>query len=270
MGADTRSGFRVTPAEVIGALNDVESKYAPPQLLLAGKRDLLRRGRRVSVIGSRKASWEGLRRARILARSLVEHGIVVVSGLAAGVDRAAHEAAIASGGRTIAVIGTPLGRCYPRENSELQTRIAREQLLISQFPAGHPVTPKNFLTRNRTMALLTDASVIVEPGEKSGALFQGWEALRLGRLVFLLESIAAHPTLSWPKEMIRYGAQVLSRDNLEIALENLPAFTTPTTVGLGSLSASTAAVAASIARRSDSSTASPEQTVTPEGFNHSV
>src|SRR5690242_11952917 len=94
--------IRVTPAEVIGALNDVESKYAPSQLFLAGERDLLRRGRRVSIIGSRKASPEGLRRSRILARSLVEHGIVVVSGLATGVDTAAHEAAIAWGGQTIA------------------------------------------------------------------------------------------------------------------------------------------------------------------------
>jgi DNA processing protein len=161
---------------------------------------------------------------------LVRHGIVVVSGLAAGIDRAAHEAAIASEGQTIAVIGTPLDRCYPRENSELQRRIAREQLLISQFPAGDPVSPKNFLIRNRTMALLTDATVIVEAGEKSGALFQAWEALRLGRLLFLLESVANHPTLSWPRDMIGYGAQVLSRDNLEIALENLPAFTAAPTI----------------------------------------
>jgi predicted Rossmann fold nucleotide-binding protein DprA/Smf involved in DNA uptake len=96
----------ITPAEVIGALNDVESKYAPSQLFLAGNRDLLRGGRRVSVIGSRKASSQGLRRARVIARSLVGHGIVVVSGLAAGIDRAAHEAAIAWGGQTMAVIGS--------------------------------------------------------------------------------------------------------------------------------------------------------------------
>jgi DNA processing protein len=80
------------------------------------------------------------------------------------------------------------------------------------------------------MALLTDATVIVEAGEKSGAVFQGWEALRPGRLLFLLESVVTHPTLSWPKEMIRYGAQILSRGNLEIALDSLPAFTSPTTI----------------------------------------
>ena len=105
----------------------------------------------------------------------------------------------------------PLDQCYPKENTELQLRIACEQLLISQFPAGHPVAPENFPTRNRTMALLTDATVIVEAGEKSGALFQGWEALRLGRLLFLLENVATHPTLSWPKQLIHYGPGPLTR-----------------------------------------------------------
>jgi DNA processing protein len=225
------SAIAITPAEVIGALNDVESKHAPSQLFLAGNRDLLLRGgRRVSVIGSRNASSQGLRRARVIAKSLVEHGIVVVSGLASGVDRAAHDAAIASGGQTIAVIGTPLDRCYPNDNSELQRRIAREQLLISQFPTGHPMAPKNFPMRNRTMALLTDATVIAEATEKSGALLQGWETLRLGRLLFVLESAATDPTLTWPKDLIQDGAQVLSRENLDIAWENLPAFTAATTI----------------------------------------
>lgn len=76
--------------------------------------------------------------------------------------------------------------------------------------------------RNRTMALLTHATVIVEAGNKSGTLHQGWEALRLGRLLFILESVAANPELSWPAEMIRYGAQVLSRDNLELVLDEMP------------------------------------------------
>ncbi len=218
----------VTPADVLGALNDVECKYAPRELYLAGDRALLRRGPRVSVIGSRKASPEGLRRARALASSLVKHDIIVVSGLAAGIDRAAHEGAIDAGGRTIAVIGTPLERFYPRENRDLQERIAREHLVVSQFRAGSAVTRSNFPVRNRTMALLTDATVIVEAGEQSGTLHQGWEALRLGRLLFLLESVAQNKALSWPQEMIDHGAQILSRGNLEVALDHLPAFTAAT------------------------------------------
>jgi DNA processing protein len=220
----------VTPTDVLGPLNDVESKYAPQTLYLAGDRDLLRRGPRVSVVGSRKASEEGLRRARALARSLAEHSIIVVSGLAAGVDRAAHEGAIHAGGKSIAVIGTPLDQSYPLENADLQDRLIREHLVVSEFPIGHPVTPKNFPLRNRTMALLTDATVIVEAGEKSGTLHQGWEALRLGRLLFLLENVASDARLSWPAEMIDYGAQVLSRSNLELVIANIPRFTTTAAV----------------------------------------
>jgi len=146
----------------------------------------------------------------------------VLSGLAKGVDTVAHETAISCGGRTVAVIGTPLNKFYPVENRALQQQLMREHLVVSQFAEGAPGGRKNFPMRNRTMALLSDATVIVEAGEKSGTLHQGWEALRLGRLLFLLESVASNPDLSWPKEMIRYGAQVLTRENLPTVLEHLP------------------------------------------------
>ena len=100
-----------------------------------------------------------------------------------------------------------------------------EQLVVSQFAPGHPFASRNFPIRNRTMALLSDATVIVEAGEKSGTLHQGWEALRLGRLRFLMESVAKDPTLTWTAEMIRYGAQILSRENLEQCLDEIPALT---------------------------------------------
>ena len=87
-----------------------------------------------------------------LARLVSEQGAVVVSGLADGIDRAAHEAAIHHGGKTIAVIGTPLDRVYSAKNRALQEAIAHSQLLLSQFPSGHPVTKANFPHRNRTMA----------------------------------------------------------------------------------------------------------------------
>jgi DNA processing protein len=214
-----------SPSEYLGTLNDVEVKHAPTKLFLRGDDSLLRRGPRVSVVGSRKASMEGIRRAQVLVRALVGHDIVVVSGLAEGIDRVAHETAIETGGRTIAVIGTPLDQCYPAANRSLQQRIGMDHLVVSQFPEGYPVTPKNFPIRNRLMALLTDATVIVEAGEKSGTLHQGWEALRLGRKLFLLESVAKDERLSWPSEMIAYGAEVLARENLDDALADLPAVT---------------------------------------------
>ena len=218
---DVRS---MTPEELLGPLNEVERKNAPERLYVAGDVELLRRGTRVSIVGSRKASSEGLRRTRALAKALAERGIVVVSGLAEGVDTAGHEAALTAGGRTLAVIGTPLDQVYPAKNRPLQERLMRDELVVSQFPSGYPVQPKNFPMRNRTMALLTDATVIVEAGEKSGTLHQGWEALRLGRLLFLMESVATDAKLTWPKEMIRYGAQVLSRENLEAVLDEMPEF----------------------------------------------
>ena len=214
-----------TPTDILGSLTAVERKHAPQELFLSGDLGLLARGPRVSVVGSRMVSSEGLRRSRMLAKALVDNGIIVVSGLAEGVDTAAHRGAIDSGGRTIAVLGTPLDQAYPKDNVELQALIGREHLLVSQFPSGYKTQPGSFPMRNRTMALLTDATVIVEAGEKSGTVHQGWEALRLGRLLFLLESVANDPKLSWPKEMIRYGAQVLSRGSLERALQEIPAVT---------------------------------------------
>ena len=215
----------ITPVAVLGPLNDVEEKNAPAHLYLQGDTSLLRRGPRVSVVGARKASGEGLKRASYLVRTLVAHDMVVVSGLAEGIDTAAHTGAIEAGGRTIAVLGTPLDQAYPAANRALQERIAKDHLLVSQFASGSRVTPKNFPIRNRTMALLTDATVIVEAGEKSGTLHQGWEALRLGRQLFLMDSVATDPRLSWPRAMLEYGAQVLTRENLEDELADLPAVT---------------------------------------------
>lgn len=214
-----------TPEQLLGRLNDVEAKNAPKELFVAGDVELLRAGRRVSVVGSRDVSDAGIRRARKLVKALVAQDIVVVSGLAAGVDTVAHTTAINSGGRTVAVLGTPLDKFYPAANRELQQKIMSIQAAVSQFPSGYPATPKNFPMRNRTMALLTDATVIVEAGEKSGTRHQGWEALRLGREVFILSNVAENEQLTWPQEMIAYGAQVLSADGLEPALDNLPAYT---------------------------------------------
>jgi DNA processing protein len=210
-----------TPDELLGTLNDVERKNAPEKLYTAGDASLIRWRPRVSVVGSRKASPEGIRRARAFAEALVRHDTTVVSGLAEGIDTVAHETAIAKGGRTIAVLGTPLNQVFPAKNRALQDRIMQEHLALSQFPAGYPPSRKTFPIRNRTMALISDATVIVEAGEKSGTLHQGWEALRLGRLLFLMESVAINSALSWPEEMIRYGAQVLARDNLEAVLNHL-------------------------------------------------
>ncbi len=195
--------------DLFGGLNDYERKHAPSELHVCGDLTLLDTPR-VSVIGTRSPSPEGVKRTRQLCRDLVKEGVTIVSGLAKGVDRVAHETALELGGRTIAVIGTGIDVAYPRAHADLQRRIAERHLLVSQFPSGTPGKRTNFPQRNRTMALLSSATVIVEAGETSGTKSQGWEALRLARPLFITRSVADREDLSWPKEMIAYGGTVLT------------------------------------------------------------
>jgi DNA processing protein len=219
--------IEMTPSELLGQLNEVEQKFAPKTLFVAGRPEILNERPRVSIVGSRKASADGIQRAKKLARLVAERGGVVVSGLATGIDTAAHTAAIASKGLTVAVIGTPLNQVYPRENAQLQALIQDEYLCISQFPTGYPVQPRNFPIRNRTMALISDATVIIEAGDKSGAISQGWEALRLGRGLFISKWLTENESLSWPREMMAYGAEILSDDLLDEFFESLPVRVSP-------------------------------------------
>lgn len=213
---------RITVRELLGrTLNDIEEKNAPRELFFAGDPSLLGRAPAVAVVGSRQATPEGVEVARSLARWLVARGVTVVSGLAEGIDTAAHEVAIAVGGRTVAVLGTSLSDGYPAKSLDLQRRIMRDHLALSQFPPETPVRRGNFPRRNRTMALVSDATVIVEAMDKSGALHQAWEALRLGRPLCIMRSQRDDPALAWPRELERYGAQVLDAgdwDALEAAL----------------------------------------------------
>ena len=222
-----REPVEMTPSELLGQLNEVEQKFAAKMLFVAGRPEILNERPRVSIVGSRKASADGINRAKKLARLVAERGGVVVSGLAIGIDTAAHTAAIAANGLTVAVIGTPLNEVYPRENAMLQELIQDQYLCISQFPPGHPTQPKNFPIRNRTMALISDATVIIEAADKSGAISQGWEALRLGRGLFIAKWLTENETLSWPREMMSYGAEVLSDDLLDEFFESLPVRISP-------------------------------------------
>lgn len=195
--------------EVLGPLSASEQKYTPGTLWFAGDVDLLRAAKRVAIVGSREASSDGTRRAARLAVELVEAGVVIVSGLAAGVDRAAHEAAIKAGGRTIAVIGTPITKCYPAAHAELQERIYREHLLVSEFAPGQRTHQSDFVKRNRTMALISHASVVVEARDGSGALSQAAETQRLGHPLFFMRSVLENPNLEWPARFEKKGAIVL-------------------------------------------------------------
>lgn len=158
----------------------------------------------VAIVGTREVSPDGAARSRRMARELVEAGVVVVSGLARGVDTEALIAAIEKGGRVAAVIGTPIDRAYPAENKRLQEQIYRDHLLISQFAPGERVFPTNFPERNKLMAALCDGTAIVEAGDTSGTLHQAAECVRLGRWLFICKNVVDNPSLEWPKRFRDY------------------------------------------------------------------
>ncbi len=167
----------------------------------------------VAVVGTRESSEEGKARARKLVKRLIEDNFTVVSGLAKGIDTEVHRTAIELGGRTIAVIGTPLNLRYPKENSSLQDQLAETHLIISQVPViRYQQTPNPtanrffFVERNITMAALTKATIIVEAGETSGTLVQARHALKQGRKLFILDSNFKNPALTWPAKFEEQGA----------------------------------------------------------------
>jgi DNA processing protein len=148
--------------------------------------------RSIAVVGTRKASEEGLESARSIARELVDADYVVVSGLAAGIDTAAHLATLDAGGRTVAVIGTGLRDAFPKANAELQQRISRESAVVSQFWPGQGARPWTFPQRNAVMSGFARATVVVEASHTSGARMQARLALEHGRPVFLSRSLMSH------------------------------------------------------------------------------
>ncbi len=154
----------------------------------------------VAVVGTRHPSTEGVASADAVASRLAAAGTAVVSGLAAGIDSVAHTAAMTAGGRTIAVIGCGLDHCYPPQNQALQGRIAADGAVVSLFwPETRP-SRRTFPERNRLMAAMTSATVIVEAGPTSGTRIQARHALALGRAVVLLPGAAAQ---SWAQELAR-------------------------------------------------------------------
>jgi DNA processing protein len=191
----------------------------PPLIFVAGKLTPAD-ARSIAVVGARKATPSGLARARAISEHLSHRGYTVASGLAAGIDTAAHTAALASGGRTVAVIGTGLRRSYPPENAALQRRIAAEFAVISQFWPDAPPTRRTFPMRNATMSGLTLATVVVEASQTSGSRMQARLALEHGRPVFLLDTLLEQ---EWARDYARRpGIQVVrSPEEITEAVERL-------------------------------------------------
>lgn len=178
----------------------------PPLLFYRGHLDPADE-RGVAVVGTRQSSARGIAQARELAAGLAERGATVISGLAAGIDTAAHTAALDARGRTVAVIGTGLNRHYPPQNRALQDHIGRQHLVLSQFWPDAPPSRRSFPMRNAVMSGYAAATVVVEAGYRSGARIQARLALEHRRPVFLLDTLLEH---DWAREYAdRPGTRVV-------------------------------------------------------------
>ncbi len=172
----------------------------PPFLFVRGTMSA-EDARSVAVVGTRQASAEGLSRAGKMATLLTAQGVTVVSGLARGIDTAAHTATLEAGGRTIAVVGSGILRTYPRENEALAERIAATGAVVSQFWPDSPPARYNFPKRNVTMSGISQGTVVIEASSTSGAKMQARLALEHGKYAFLLRSLVTRQP--WAQKYLR-------------------------------------------------------------------
>jgi DNA processing protein len=223
-----REDIRVWTAEGMHLVTVLDEEYPqqlrtihqrPPFLLYRGLLDD-RDAQGVAVVGTRHPSDDGARQATDIAVGLARRGIVVISGLAEGIDSAAHRGALDAGGRTVAVIGTGLRKCFPAQNKTLQQLIGEQHCVLSQFWPDGPPTRTSFPMRNAVMSGYAAATVVIEAAYKSGARMQARLALQHGRPVFLLSSLLVH---DWAREYAkRPGTTVVSSvDDVLAALDEL-------------------------------------------------
>lgn len=233
------------PARAIVSLGDLRYPQAlldtedPPLLLyLMGPASLLEHqpfpsDRCLAVVGSRNPTAQGAENARLFARALCGAGLTIVSGLALGVDAAAHEGALEAAtsagsiAATIAVVGTGLDRVYPRKNLDLAHRIAAHGLIVSEYPLGTPPLPGNFPKRNRIISGLSQGTLVVEAALASGSLITARMAAEQGREVFAIPGSIHAPQSRGCHALIRQGAKLV--ESAQDVLEELkiPATTVP-------------------------------------------
>ena len=201
----------------IRIVTHLDNEYPPnlkeihdPPLVLYIRGSLCEQDRHaVAIVGSRRASHYGRVVADRLAYQLAKVGFTVVSGLARGVDTAAHEGSLKGGGRTLAVIGSALDRLYPPENAGLADRIAKQGALLSEFPLRTEPSRNTFPIRNRIVSGLCSGIVVVEAGRKSGALITANEAMEQGRLVFAVPGRIDTPTSKGCHDLLKQGARLV-------------------------------------------------------------
>lgn len=190
-------------------------------------------GPAVAVVGTRRATHDGLRTAHALGAFLAERGVCVVSGLARGIDQAGHQGALSVGGPTLAVLGTGFGVDYPRRDGPLRTRVAACGGLVTEYAPGAPPWPRHFLERNRIVAGLTQAVVVVEGQARSGALHTARLAAERGIDVWAVPGSISAPTSQGPLALIRLGAYCVTELADVLASVDTHALPAPADGGVG-------------------------------------
>lgn len=186
-----------------------EIEGAPPLLFVEGNPTILERPQ-LAIVGSRRASRPGLDTAAAFSRSLASVGFVITSGLALGVDGAAHQAALDVGGATVGVLGTGLEKFYPQRNRRLADEmIERGSAVVSEFPLDSPPSPSNFPRRNRIISGLSLGVLVVEASLRSGSLITARLAAEQGREVYAIPGSIHHPGAKGCHQLIRDGAQLV-------------------------------------------------------------
>ncbi len=186
----------------------LETADSPLLLFTLGRVELLS-APGVAIVGSRNATPQGLDNACTFARCLSGHGLTVVSGLAMGIDGAAHEGALAGPGSTVAFVGTGLDRLYPPQHGALMRRIAAQGLVASEYPLGADALPHNFPRRNRLIAGIARGTLVVEAALESGSLITARMALEAGREVFAIPGSIHAPLSRGCHRLIQEGAKLV-------------------------------------------------------------
>ncbi|MGB9839438.1 DNA-processing protein DprA [Thermovenabulum sp.] len=186
--------------------------YDPPLVIyVKGKKELLKK-ESIAIVGTRKPTEYGKKVAEELAAKLAKRNLNIISGLAKGIDSFAHKGALKVEGSTVAVLGTGIDIIYPPENNKLFQEIAEKGAIITSFPVGTEPLPYNFPARNRIISGLSLGVVVVEAGERSGALITADFALEQGREVFAVPGMIYSPMSKGPHKLIKQGAKLVEND----------------------------------------------------------
>jgi len=174
----------------------------------------------ISIVGTRKPTLYGTQMAERLGRELARRGLVIISGMARGIDAIGHQGALAANGRAVGVLGTGINVCYPKENKKLYDKVLERGAILSEFPLGTHPAPENFPIRNRIVAGMPLGALIVEGAQYSGSLITARLAMEFGREVFGVPGNVTQPVSFAPNQLIKQGAKLVTC--AEDVIEELP------------------------------------------------